>query len=110
MSFSGQYFSELSLASWREHLAWLGQSPLIIEGTIMENIAFGREINREQALDALKRAQGLDILDGLPDWLDSPLQEQGGNLSVGQAQRIALARTLAVPVSLLILDEPTASP
>ena len=106
---SGQQLANVDLASWRESLAWLGQLPLIVDGTVMENIAFGREINREQVLDALTRAQGIDILDGLPNWLDSPLQEQGGNLSVGQAQRIALARAIAKPVSLLILDEPTAS-
>ncbi|MDB2384319.1 cysteine/glutathione ABC transporter permease/ATP-binding protein CydD [Endozoicomonas sp.] len=109
LSVSGQYLSELSLASWRENLAWLGQLPLIIDGSVMDNVAFGRDISREQALDALKRAQGIDVLDSLPDWLDSPLQEQGDNLSVGQAQRIALARAIALPVSLLILDEPTAS-
>ena len=109
LTVSGQRLSELELSSWRESLAWLGQLPLIIEGSVMDNIAFGRDISRDQALDALKRAQGLDILDRLPDWLDSPLQEQGGNLSVGQAQRIALARAIATEVNLLILDEPTAS-
>ena len=51
----------------------------------------------------------MDILVNLPDGLDSVLKEQGGNLSVGQAQRIALARALVLPVRLLILDEPTAS-
>ncbi len=106
---NNQLLSTLDLESWRDCLAWLGQHPLIIAGTVLENIAFGRNITREQALEALKRAQGMDILDKLPDWLDSPLQEHGGNLSVGQAQRIALARALAQPVNVLILDEPTAS-
>ncbi|MDD7805556.1 MAG: cysteine/glutathione ABC transporter permease/ATP-binding protein CydD [Endozoicomonas sp. (ex Botrylloides leachii)] len=109
LSVNGQCFAELSLTSWRKQLAWLGQSPLIIEGTVFENIAFGRHINRYQAMDALARANGLDILDSLPDALDSRLQEQGNNLSVGQAQRVALARAIALEVRLLILDEPTAS-
>ncbi len=106
---SGQPLSGLDLSSWRDGLAWLGQLPLIIEGSVRENVAYGRDLSRDQVIDALTRAQGIDILDGLPGWLDSPLREQGGNLSVGQAQRIALARAIATPVSLLILDEPTAS-
>ena len=104
-----QPLSATSLASWRQQIAWLGQQPLIIHGTLYDNIAFGRPIPRVQCLDALNRAQGKDILARLPDGLDSVLKEQGGNLSVGQAQRIALARALVLPVNLLILDEPTAS-
>ncbi|MDP0563517.1 MAG: cysteine/glutathione ABC transporter permease/ATP-binding protein CydD [Candidatus Endonucleobacter sp. (ex Gigantidas childressi)] len=110
LSVSGQLLSDIKLSEWRSHLAWLGQLPLIVAGTVMDNIAFGREISREQAVDALTRAQGLDVLDGLPSsGLDSLLREQGGNISVGQAQRIALARAIAVPVNLLFLDEPTAN-
>ena len=106
---AGQPLSETSLTSWRQRIAWLGQQPLIIHGTLYDNIAFGRPISRVQCLEALNRAQGKDILARLPDGLDSVLTEQGGNLSVGQAQRIALARALVMPVKLLILDEPTAS-
>ena len=109
LSISGQLLSDLKLSEWRSHLAWLGQLPLIIDGTVMDNIAFGREISRAQVLDALTRAQGLDVLDNLPAGLDSLLREQGGNISVGQAQRIALARAIALPVNILLLDEPTAN-
>ena len=104
-----QSLSDTSMTSWRQRIAWLGQQPLIIHGTLYDNIAFGRPIPRVQCLDALNRAQGKDILARLPDGLDSVLTEQGGNLSVGQAQRIALARALVLPVNLLLLDEPTAS-
>ncbi|MFK0572359.1 heme ABC transporter permease/ATP-binding protein CydD [Endozoicomonas sp.] len=106
---AGQSLADTDLDSWRKEIAWLGQHPLIIHGSVYDNIAFGRPVSREQCLEALARAQGMDILDRLPDGLDSPLQEQGGNLSVGQAQRVALARALVMPVRLLILDEPTAS-
>ncbi len=106
---AGQALSDTNLSSWRQQIAWLGQQPLIIHGTLYDNIAFGRPVPRVQCLDALERAQGMDILARLPAGLDSVLKEQGGNLSVGQAQRVALARALLTPVSLLMLDEPTAS-
>ena len=106
---AGQSMADTCLASWRQPMAWLGQHPLIIHGTVYENIAFGRGLSEQQVMDALKQANGLDILDILPAGLNSLLKEQGGNLSVGQAQRIALARAIAQPVKLLILDEPTAS-
>ncbi len=111
---AGQSLAATDLDSWRKEIAWLGQHPLIIHGTVYDNIAFGRQafgrtITPDQCLKALEKAQGMDILERLPNGLDSSLQEQGGNLSVGQAQRIALARALVMPVRLLILDEPTAS-
>ncbi|WP_257263654.1 cysteine/glutathione ABC transporter permease/ATP-binding protein CydD [Endozoicomonas sp. ONNA2] len=106
---AGQSLADTRLDSWRIAIAWLGQQPLIIHGSVYDNIAFGREVSPEQCLDALARAQGMDILTNLPNGLDSLLKEQGGNLSVGQAQRVALARALVLPVRFLILDEPTAS-
>lgn len=106
---AGQSLSATNLECWRKEIAWLGQHPLIIHGTVYDNIAFGRSVSPEQCLIALEKAQGMDILERLPNGLDSSLLEQGGNLSVGQAQRIALARALVMPVRVLILDEPTAS-
>lgn len=109
LSVASQALAQTDLAQWRQSIAWLGQHPLIIHGTVFENIAFGREVDEAQCLVALDKAQGMDILDKLPEGLYSILQEQGGNLSVGQAQRIALARAIVVPTKVLILDEPTAS-
>ena len=106
---SGQELNELSIESWRSQVAWLGQSPLVIHGTVYDNVAFGRELTEEQVLEALRKAQAMEIVERLPEGINTSLQEQGGNLSVGQAQRIALARAIAEPLQLLILDEPTAS-
>ncbi|MRI34854.1 thiol reductant ABC exporter subunit CydD [Endozoicomonas sp. OPT23] len=109
LSIDGQELSAIQPNLWRKQIAWLGQQPLIIHGTLFENVAFGRDLTEQQVMAALEKAQALDIVERLPEGLNSPLQEQGGNLSVGQAQRVALARAIAEPVALLILDEPTAS-
>ncbi|PJE80031.1 ATP-binding/permease protein CydD [invertebrate metagenome] len=106
---AGQSLKETDMNNWRQHLAWLGQMPLIVQATLFENVAFGRHVSEEQVLQAIAKAQALDILNNLPDGIHSELKEEGNSLSVGQAQRIALARALVIPKPLLILDEPTAS-
>lgn len=106
---AGQGLAHLNSNDWRRHIAWLGQHPLIIHGSVYDNVTFGRALNREQVMIALQKAQAMEFVERLPNGIDTALQEQGGNLSVGQAQRIALARALVEPVQLLILDEPTAS-
>ncbi|WP_448216852.1 heme ABC transporter permease/ATP-binding protein CydD [Endozoicomonas sp. 2B-B] len=106
---AGEDLSSLSMDDWRKRIAWLGQQPLIIHGSVYENVSFGRDLDESQVNRALAKAQAMEIVEQLPEGLNSLLQEQGGNLSVGQAQRIALARAIAEPVKLLILDEPTAS-
>ena len=105
----GQPLATLDQNDWRRHIAWLGQQPLIVHGTVYENVCFGRDLDPDQVLEALCRAWALEFVERLPCGMDTRLQEQGGNLSVGQAQRIALARAIVEPVKLLILDEPAAS-
>ena len=106
---NGCELRDVAPESWRKPIAWLGQQPLIIHGSVYDNVCFGRQLSREQALQALHKAQAMEFIERLPSGIESLLQEQGGNISVGQAQRIALARAIAEPVQLLILDEPTAS-
>ncbi|WP_257274682.1 cysteine/glutathione ABC transporter permease/ATP-binding protein CydD [Endozoicomonas sp. SESOKO4] len=106
---AGEDLSSFSMDNWRKRIAWLGQQPMIIHGTVYENVSLGRDLDESQVNRALAKAQAMEIVEQLPEGLNGLLQEQGGNLSVGQAQRIALARAIAEPVKLLILDEPTAS-
>ena len=106
---NGQNLKDVKLDDWQQRIAWLGQLPLIIHGTVYDNVCFGRTLSRDQVQQALEKAQAWSFVERLPLGMDTLLQEQGGNLSVGQAQRIALARAIAEPVDLLILDEPTAS-
>ena len=106
---NGHNLSDLQVNDWRRQIAWLDQHPLIIHGTVFDNVCLGRPLSREQVMAALQKSQAMEFVERLPQGIDTLLQEQGGNLSVGQSQRIALARAIAEPVTLLILDEPTAS-
>ncbi|GIU42478.1 thiol reductant ABC exporter subunit CydD [Shewanella sairae] len=109
LSIAGTELKELSLADWRKQLAWLGQEPQLFHGTLRDNIAMGRNLSDNEILSLLEKAQILDFVEQQPLGLSHAIQEQTAGLSVGQAQRIALARALAQQASLFILDEPTAS-
>jgi ATP-binding cassette subfamily C protein CydD len=94
---------------WRERLAWLPQRPTLFSGTIEENIRLGMRGASEAAVaDAARRAYVAEFLPRLADGLKTRVGEGGHGLSVGQAQRVALARLFLREPSLVLLDEPTA--
>lgn len=91
-------------------IAWLDQRPLIIQGTLAENLQLVAPNASDEAMrNALAEAGLAAWLASAPAGLETPLGERGVGLSGGEAQRLALARVFLSPATLVLLDEPTAA-
>ena len=89
--------------------AWIGQRPVLVAGSLRDNILFARpEASAEEVLAAASAARLDSFTSGLPSGLDTPIGEGGYGLSGGQAQRVAIARAYLKNAPVLLLDEPTA--
>ena len=107
---NGVELGQLDKTSWRRHLAWLGQEPQLFHGTIRDNVAMADPSMSDEVVRLhLAQAKVLDFVEQQSQGLDYKVGEQSSTLSVGQAQRIALARALGQKAHLFLLDEPTSS-
>ncbi|MGN5013135.1 heme ABC transporter permease/ATP-binding protein CydD [Aeromonas veronii] len=103
-----QELATLDMSQWRLQLGWLSQNPQLFHASLRDNLLLAKPTASDAELeDALKRAQAWEF--AMEKGLDYPVGDQAGGLSVGQAQRLALARTLLKSTQLMVLDEPTAS-
>ncbi|MDY6934336.1 MAG: ABC transporter ATP-binding protein [Spirochaetota bacterium] len=100
----------ISLASLRRSIGVVSQEIFLFNGTISENIAYGRDnIPMERIVEASKIANAHDFIIGMPDRYNTVVGERGIMVSGGERQRIAIARTLLRNPPILILDEATSS-
>ena len=101
---------EIDLDSLRRQVTYVFQEHLLLPESIRENLKLANpEASEERMMAALKTAGCMDFIDELPDGIDTVLGRSGDTLSVGQQQRLSIARGLVRDASILILDEPTAA-
>ncbi|ENQ8616162.1 cysteine/glutathione ABC transporter permease/ATP-binding protein CydD [Vibrio fluvialis] len=108
LSINGIELSELDHAHWRKQISWVGQNPLLVHGTIRDNVTLGKSnIEDAQVQTVLDSSFAAEFVS--KHGLDYPISDRSGGLSVGQAQRLALARAMLQNGQFWLLDEPTAS-
>ena len=110
ITIDGQDIGPVSLTTLREQISVVSQEPFLFNGTIRENILYGKlDASEGELTAAAKAANCHDFISALPDGYDSHVGERGIKLSVGEKQRVSIARALLKDAPILILDEATAS-
>ncbi len=106
----GRPLRDYTRASLRRSFGMVLQETWLFEGTVHENIAYGRPgATREEVVEAARRAHADKFIRQLPDGYDTVIGEGGGSFSQGQAQLLCIARVMLTDPAILLLDEATSS-
>ncbi|WP_341282694.1 ABC transporter ATP-binding protein [Paenibacillus sp. FSL H8-0537] len=107
---AGKSFSEYSLEELRDRMAYVSQDPYLFEGTIEQNIRYGKmDATAEEVVEAARAAFAHDFITEQADGYNTAVGERGVRLSGGQKQRIAIARAILKNAPILLLDEATSA-
>jgi ABC-type multidrug transport system fused ATPase/permease subunit len=110
ITIDGQGIAATSLESLRKNISVVSQEPFLFNGTVGENIAYGNlDADAEKIAEAAQAANCFDFISELTEGFGTRVGERGVRLSVGEKQRISIARALLKASPILILDEATAS-
>ncbi len=110
ITLDGRDIRQITKKTLRAQIAIVLQDTLLFSTTVRENIAYGRPgATEEEIIEAARRAQADEFIREMPQGYDSLVGERGGHLSVGQRQRIGIARAFLKNAPILLLDEPTSA-
>ena len=108
----GTVIDESNTANWRAGLGYVQQDVFILEGSLLENVAFGEQpekVDREKVMSCLKKASLDGFVSELEKGIDTYIGEMGSKLSGGQKQRLAIARSLYKDAEVFVFDEATSA-
>jgi ABC-type bacteriocin/lantibiotic exporter with double-glycine peptidase domain len=100
-------FNKINLNEYRMYIANMTQNETLFEGTLLDNITFGKEINQNELKEVLQNLQLISFIKTLPDGLETTITPDGKKLSSSNAQKILLARCILSNPKILFLENPT---
>ncbi|OIJ15634.1 multidrug ABC transporter ATP-binding protein [Anaerobacillus arseniciselenatis] len=106
----GNDISSVTRESLRQHMGFVLQDPFLFQGTIRENIRYGKlDASDEEVIEAAKLANAYSFIKKFPNGFDTVLTQEGGGISQGQKQLLSISRAILARPKILILDEATSS-
>jgi ATP-binding cassette subfamily B protein/ATP-binding cassette subfamily C protein len=98
-----------NISSWYSKISYIPQDIFLLDGTILENVVFMRDVDEAKLLKVLEDVRLMDFVSGLRDGINTRVGDRGIQLSGGQKQRLGIARALYNDAEIFIFDEPTSA-